>query len=174
MERQGPRDSKRNQETPICWWLNRRGNHDCKGERKEDGNAAFELHKWHSNITQLESDETKQSPEDQTYAKQQLGIPEGGGGAILGLQWDKQRDVSSVAIPVEKADNTKRGVLAKIAKIYDWSVGTNSYPLILLRSGWNGSQLYQHKSHSREQWSSIRNQSAAKPFMSSGMRVDWA
>ena len=77
----------------------------------------------------------KQSTEDQTYAKQQLGIPEGGGGAILGLQWDKQRDASSVAIPVEKADNTKRGVLAKIAKIYDWSVGTNSYPLILLRSG---------------------------------------
>lgn len=91
--------------------------------------------KWHSNITQLESDETKQSPEDQTYAKQQLGIPEGGGGAILGLQRDKQRDASSVAIQVEKADNTKRGVLAKIAKIYDWSVGTNSYPLILLRSG---------------------------------------
>lgn len=119
MERHGPRDSKRNQETPICWWLNRRGNHDCKGERKEDGNAAFELHKWHSNIPQLESDKTKQSPEDQTYAKQQLGIPEGGGGAILGPQWDKQRDASSVAIPVEKADNTKRGVLAKIAKIYD-------------------------------------------------------
>lgn len=119
MERHGPRDSRRNQETPICWWLNRRGNHDCKGERKEDGNAAFELHKWHSNIPQLESDKTKQSPEDQTYAKQQLGIPEGGGGAILSPQWDKQRDASSVAIPVEKADNTKRGVLAKIAKIYD-------------------------------------------------------
>lgn len=80
---------------------------------------AFELHKWHSNIPQLESDKTKQSPEDQTYAKQQLGIPEGGGGAILSPQWDKQRDASSVAIPVEKADNTKRGVLAKIAKIYD-------------------------------------------------------
>lgn len=119
MERHGPRDSRRNQETPICWWLNRRGNHDCKGERKEDGNAAFELHKWHSNIPQLESDKTKQSPEDQTYAKQQLGIPEGGGGAILSPQWDKQRDASSVVIPVEKADNTKRGVLAKIAKIYD-------------------------------------------------------
>lgn len=81
--------------------------------------AAFELHKWHSNIPELESAETEQSAEDQTYAKQQLGIPEGGGGAILGLQWDKQRDVLSVAIPVQKADNTKRGVLAKIAKIYD-------------------------------------------------------
>ena len=81
--------------------------------------AAFELHKWHSNVPELESAETEQSAGEQTFAKQQLGTPEEGGGAILGLKWDKRRDKLSVAVPTEKANNTKRGILAKIAKIYD-------------------------------------------------------
>ena len=81
--------------------------------------AAFELHKWHSNVPELESAETEQNAGEQTFAKQQLGTPEGGGGAILGLKWDKRRDVLSVAVPAEKADNTKRGILAKVARIYD-------------------------------------------------------
>ena len=34
--------------------------------------AAFELHKWHSNVAELESTETDQTA-DQTFAKQQLG-----------------------------------------------------------------------------------------------------
>ena len=82
--------------------------------------AAFELHKWHSNVPELESADTEHNGGDhETYAKQQLGTPEGGGGAILGLKWDKLRDTLSVAVPTEKADNTKRGILAKIARIYD-------------------------------------------------------
>ena len=39
--------------------------------------AAFELHKWHSNAAELESTETDQSA-DQTFAKQQLGASSGG------------------------------------------------------------------------------------------------
>ena len=93
--------------------------------------AAFELHKWHSNVPELESAETEQNAGEQTFAKQQLGTPEGGGGAILGLKWDKRRDVLSVAVPAEKADNTKRGILAKVARIYD-PLGVAS-PLTLCR-----------------------------------------
>ena len=78
-----------------------------------------------------ESAETEQNVGEQTFAKQQLGTPEGGGGAILGLKWDKRRDVLSVAVPAEKADNTKRGILAKVARIYD-PLGVAS-PLTLCR-----------------------------------------
>ena len=34
-------------------------------------------------------------------------------------QWDKLGDFLSVIVPTEKADKTKRGILAKIARIYD-------------------------------------------------------
>ena len=80
--------------------------------------GTFELHKWHSNVPELESPETNDSGGEQTFAKQQLGVA-GGGGVLLGLKWDKLRDTISVAVPTEKADNTKRGILAKIARIYD-------------------------------------------------------
>ena len=80
--------------------------------------GTFELHKWHSNVSELESPETSDSGGEQTFAKQQLGVA-GGGGALLGLKWDKLRDTISVAVPTEKANNTKRRILAKIARIYD-------------------------------------------------------
>ena len=80
--------------------------------------AGFELHKWHSNDPELESAETDRTA-DQTFAKQQLGTPSMGESSLLGLKWDKLRDFLSVTVSTEKADNTKRGILAKIARIYD-------------------------------------------------------
>ena len=80
--------------------------------------AAFELLKCHSNVTELESTETDQTA-DQTFAKQQLGISSRGESSLLGLKWDKLKDFLSVTVPTEKADNIKRGILAKIARIYD-------------------------------------------------------
>ncbi len=56
---------------------------------------------------------------DPTYAKQQLGMPEGGDSSILGLEWNKERDTVSVKMPTEKTVSRKRGILAKLAKIYD-------------------------------------------------------
>ena len=92
---------------------------EMKTAAKEDfADGTFELHKWHSNVPELESPETSDSGGEQTFAKQQLGVA-GGGSALLGLKWDKLRDTISVAVPTEKADNTKRGILAKIARIYD-------------------------------------------------------
>ena len=79
--------------------------------------ASFNLHKWHSNVPELE---TKQSTDgDLCYAKQQLETGSGGKTTLLGLSWDKIADTIGVNIPDEKAVPTKRGILAKIAKLYD-------------------------------------------------------
>ena len=80
--------------------------------------AAFELHKWYSNAAELEATETHQTA-DQTFSKQQLGASSRGDSSLLGLKWDKLGDFLSVIVPTEKAENTKRGILAKIARIYD-------------------------------------------------------
>ena len=81
--------------------------------------ATFQLHKWHSNAPVLESEETQlSSSAEDTFAKQQLGVPSGQT-TLLGLSWDKERDVIKIEIPSGKAEPTKRGILGKIAKIYD-------------------------------------------------------
>ncbi|KAK3751520.1 hypothetical protein QZH41_009805, partial [Actinostola sp. cb2023] len=58
--------------------------------------AGFKLHKWHSNAQEL-VESAKSSADDDTYAKQQLGTPPGPGETVM----------------------TKRGILAKLAKVYD-------------------------------------------------------
>ena len=57
--------------------------------------------------------------EDDTYEKQQLGPPERGERSLLGLGWNTERDTLRVVVPEEKTVMTKRGVLAKLAKLYD-------------------------------------------------------
>ena len=80
--------------------------------------ARFKLHKWHSNVQELEIETARAGDEEQTYAKQQLGVKEGET-KLLGLTWNKTRDNIHVSFPTQAAEPTKRGVLAKIAKIYD-------------------------------------------------------
>ena len=41
------------------------------------GDAGFQLHKWHSNAKAIEAENTTKIEEDQTYAKQQLGVKTG-------------------------------------------------------------------------------------------------
>ena len=106
--------------------------------------AAFELHKWLSNVAELESTETDQTA-DQTFAKQQLGTPSSGDSSLLGLKWDKLRDFFSVTVSTGKADNTKRGILVKIARIYD-PLGVAS-PLTLC-----GKLLYREACNFRIGW----------------------
>lgn len=82
--------------------------------------ASFKLHKWHSNVEELE--DKKQVPshdgEERTFAKQQLGYdqPET---KLLGLLWDKIRDTLSVVISKEESASTKRIALSQLAKVYD-------------------------------------------------------
>jgi predicted metalloprotease with PDZ domain len=83
--------------------------------------ATFELHKWSSNVPQLEVDEVHQVSElsdEQSYAKTQLMVKPKES-KVLGLKWDKQSDTLKISFPSEEVPATKRGILSKLAKIYD-------------------------------------------------------
>ena len=79
--------------------------------------AKFKLHKWHSNVPELETDHHSGEP---SFAKQQFGEPSTSGESkILGLKWDKVDDTLHVSLPTQPATLTKRGILANLAKVYD-------------------------------------------------------
>ncbi|XP_068726487.1 uncharacterized protein [Montipora capricornis] len=80
--------------------------------------AKFTLHEWHSNAAELEENGTKVE-EEESFAKQQLRQPGGRDVSLLGLSWDKRKDEISVAVPQENVITPKRGILRKLAKIYD-------------------------------------------------------
>ena len=82
------------------------------------GQASFKLHKWHSNVPELESP-SELPTGDTTFAKEQLGTPQGGDGCILGLPWNKYVDTIEIKFPADRAQVTKRGILGKIARVYD-------------------------------------------------------
>ncbi|XP_067026581.1 uncharacterized protein [Acropora muricata] len=66
------------------------------------GQASFKLHKWHSNVPELESASELPSGET-TFAKEQLGTPQGGEGCILGLSWNKEADAIEIRFPTERS-----------------------------------------------------------------------
>ncbi len=79
--------------------------------------AAFELHKWHSNEPSLEQ-ASDLVDDSQTYAKEQFGHTKNQV-KILGLSWDKKNDTLSVCMPQISTAETKRGILQYLASIYD-------------------------------------------------------
>ena len=82
--------------------------------------GGFTLHKWHLNATELDAMSATQVSETQeTYAKQQLGAPQRGKGALLGVPWDKEKDNIEVKFPGDRVQPTKRNLLTKLAKVYD-------------------------------------------------------
>ena len=81
--------------------------------------GTFELHKWHSNVKELETTCSAPVSGEETYAKEQLGTSRKEGASLLGLQWNKESDTISVSFPSEGTEPTKRGILSKVAKIYD-------------------------------------------------------
>ncbi len=87
--------------------------------------ATFTLHKWHSNEAELEDHPDSPGGEEETFAKQQFGRPEGAQSSLLGLGWDKKSDKMSIAFPKLEVEETRRGVLRKLASIYDPS---DSFP----------------------------------------------
>ena len=62
------------------------------------GQASIKLHKWHSNVRELEALEDYMS-EENTFAKEQLGTPKVGGGSILRLTWNKDDGIIETEIP---------------------------------------------------------------------------
>ena len=83
--------------------------------------------------------------EEETYAKQQLGVPAKKNGKLLGFDWNKEDDPISISFPTEKADLTKRGILFKVARVYDPLVNmhnstrTNEYAVMLISLRYCGS-----------------------------------
>ena len=79
--------------------------------------ARLELHKWHSNVPELE---TTSGDDEPTFAEQQLeNNLNRGKSKLLGLPWHKVQDTLSVVFPAETAQLTKREVLANLTKVYD-------------------------------------------------------
>ena len=83
--------------------------------------APFKLHKWHSNVEELEASDpaSGNSDTDQSYAKQQLGV-RSEETKLLGVPWNKTTDKIGVTFPCTSTEVvTKRTVLSEIASIYD-------------------------------------------------------
>ena len=97
--------------------------------------ASFTIHKWHSNVPDLEAISSSPCEGELTYAKQQLGGPKPSEEKLLGVPWDREQDVISVILQITQTETTKRGVLSHLAKIYD-PLGLAS-PVTLI-----GKQLY--------------------------------
>jgi hypothetical protein len=80
--------------------------------------ATFTLHKWHSNEAELADHLDLSTSEEETFAKQQLGKPDGANSSLLGLGRNKKCDEISISFPEEEVEETKRDVLSKLACKY--------------------------------------------------------
>lgn len=113
--------------------------HEAKQRKSEAtdilGDATFSLHKWGSNVGELNGEsEGKDDGEEQTAAKQQLGVKQTES-KILGTSWNKTSDTFSVLTGSRSESSTKRSILSRLAQIYD-PLGIAS-PLTL-----QGKQIY--------------------------------
>jgi len=81
------------------------------------GKAQFQLHKWHSNLKELETEDSC-SEVEQTFAKEQLGVKDDET-RLLGLKWNKASDTLRVEFSDKGAETTKRGILRYLAAIFD-------------------------------------------------------
>ena len=82
--------------------------------------ATFTIHKWHSNVPELEP--KNQSPSEiseLTYARSQLAGIEQPDGKLLGVPWDRKHHTISVTLIPDTEPVTKRNILSKLARIYD-------------------------------------------------------
>ena len=77
----------------------------------------FTLHKWHSNVSELESEPSVER--ENTFAKQQFSPSTDQEFSLLGLPWNKEADEFSVVVPEMKMPVTKRQLLHNLASIYD-------------------------------------------------------
>ena len=80
--------------------------------------AKFELHKWGSNVRELEQTAEEVNEEGRSYAKKKLGTVSGES-SLLGLVWNKREDTIGISFPSKTADPTRRGILQKVARVYD-------------------------------------------------------
>ena len=78
--------------------------------------GGLNLHKWNSNVPELESENSNQS--ELTYAKEVLN--QGSNKTkIFGLEWNRGNDTPSVVTPTFRKNLTKRNILSELASVYD-------------------------------------------------------
>ena len=122
--------------------------------------TGIKLHKWHSNVAELEKEEdVSQVETDETYAKQQLSKGDTKT-SILGISWNKQDDQLDVKFPQLQTEATKRGVLQYLTSVYD-PIGLISLTLVRekmtfreiynLKIGWD-TKLPDQLKHKWERW----------------------
>ena len=95
--------------------------------------------------TLLESPDEAKLEVVETYAKPELGIPKGEAASTLGLPWKKEEDKIGVNFPSDPAQPTGRGILGKVARIYD--------PLALV-APLVGKLLYREACNAKLSWGS--------------------
>ena len=81
------------------------------------GEAGFELHKWHSNVPELEAEAVLRD-EGQTYAKEQLSLKPNEA-KLWGLPWNKKEDTLAVTFTRDSAETSKREMLKSLASVFD-------------------------------------------------------
>ena len=113
------------------------------GQTVEEVKELRKLHKWNSNVKSLE-EEIPDQEASLSHAKEQLGV-KSGETTLLGLKWNKEKDTIGVTFPENESTPTKRGILSKVAKIYD-PLGLVS-PIIL-----GGKLLYREACNEKCPW----------------------
>ncbi len=72
-----------------------------------------------SNVKELERDSDQpENHDEQSFAKQQFGV-QPSETKMLGLKWNKVEDTLTINFPEDDHPVTRRGILGKLAKIYD-------------------------------------------------------
>ena len=80
--------------------------------------AKFKLHKWHSNVPELETVGNVSEEQQERYAKEELGV-KAGETKMLGMVWNKTDDTLGVTFPEPCEQVTKRGILRSLASVFD-------------------------------------------------------
>ena len=66
--------------------------------------ASFTIHKWHSNVPDLEAISSSPSEEELTYAKQQLRGAKLSEGKLLGIPWDREHREHTILLSRERGN----------------------------------------------------------------------
>ena len=124
--------------------------------------ASFHLHKWHSNVPELETMEQSTgsyADMEPSFVEQQLNISQSNKTSILGLPWDCDKDTLSVTFPKKISEEpTKRGILGKLAKVYD--------PIVLVSPvTLEGKVIYRNACDSKLSWDTPIRESLLKEWL---------
>ena len=97
--------------------------------------AKFELHKWHSNKEELETDCENY---ERSFAKEQLNnVLKSEGIKLLGVGWDKVQDTLYVDFPSPQAELTKQSVRSVGIGITSFTRGQTAVPGNVQKSAWD-------------------------------------